>query len=100
MYDVLRANFIPRYRPKLNEYFINLLEKLKLFIDSGDNFIPKNGSLNFAFLDFTIPVLSKTDDYQGSPYNSEAEKPKKKKSKTRDPGMKSPKMSHRSPKES
>lgn len=79
MYDVLRANFVPRYRPKLNEYFINLLDRLKVFIESGDQYIPKGGNLNFAFLDYSLPNLSKSDDYQGSPYNSDYDRPKKKK---------------------
>lgn len=79
MYEVLRANFVPRYRPKLNEYFISLLDRLKVFIDSGDQYIPKAGNLNFAFLQFTLPNLSKSDDYQGSPFNSDSDRPKKKK---------------------
>ena len=63
LYEVLRENFTPRFRPKLNEYFISLLGKLEVFLKSGDQYIPRAGGLNFAYLDYNLPTLSKDDDY-------------------------------------
>ena len=90
LYDILRENFTPRFRPKLNQYFITLLGKLEVFLKSGDQYVPRGGGLNFAYLDYNLPTLSKDDDYQGSPYNSDTETKKRKRGKKGDSLSKSP----------
>lgn len=58
LYEVLRENFTPRFRPKLNQYFITLLGKLEVFLKSGDQYVPRGAGLNFAYLDYNLPTLS------------------------------------------
>ena len=80
LFDVLKKNFTPRHRPKLNENFKPLISLLGGFADSGDKVIPKFGNINFARLDFTVPTINLNEDYVATdhPHQSENEKGKKK----------------------